>query len=342
MSERVPLRVAGVVSGLLLFVLALQMLRRGAAGLDPLFETLRIRGVAGAAALGWIAACLLLSGSPVAALALGLLDAGTLDAAECLAMICGSRLGAATVILGLGLLADLGRKGSRSSYVGVTTVLATAAVYFPATALALLLLRTGSLETLSLPKGAAYDLLDGVFEPVLSLVPFRGLGLFLLGIGGILGAFRLIDRALPEPSPGGLLGRVSEVAFRPTVMFGLGLLVTALSLSVSVSLGILLPLTAKGSIRRENLLPYVLGANISTFIDTLFASLLVRSQEAFPVVLAEMLSVAGVSLALLLLVYRRFARGVDRAASWLSAGRARLLALAASCLACPLLLFLLA
>ncbi|MGH7151685.1 MAG: hypothetical protein ACREIU_13360 [Planctomycetota bacterium] len=342
MSPRGALRLAGVASGLLLFVLALQMLRRGAAGLDPLFETLRIRGVGGCAALGWLSACLLFSGSPVAALALGLLDAGTLDPAECLAMICGSRLGASTVILGLGVLADLGRRGSRSSYVGVTTVLATAAVYLPATALALVLLRTGTLQPLSLPKGAAYDLLDGIVESILSLLPFRGLGLFLLGVGGILGAFRLIDRALPEPSSGGLLGRVSEVAFRPAVMFGLGLLVTALSLSVSVSLGILLPLTARGSIRRENLLPYVLGANISTFIDTLFASLLVRSPEAFPVVLAELLSVAGVSLVLLLLAYRRFARGVDRASSYLSASRARLLAFAASCLACPLLLFLLA
>jgi Na+/phosphate symporter len=62
-------------------------------------------------------------------------------------------------------------------------------------------------------------------------------------------------------------------------------------MSVSVSLSILVPLSDRGFIRRENLIPYILGANITTFIDTLLASVLLDNPLAFTIVLVQMVSI---------------------------------------------------
>ncbi|HEU4760375.1 MAG TPA: hypothetical protein VFT91_10405, partial [Dehalococcoidia bacterium] len=96
----------------------------------------------------------------------------------------------------------------------------------------------------------------------------------------------------------------------PLAMFVLGLLVTAMTLSVSLSLTLLIPLTLKGYIRRDGIIPYVMGANISTWVDTLVAALLLNSPRAFTIVLVQMLVGALVSLTVLLLAYRPYSRAV--------------------------------
>jgi hypothetical protein len=99
---------------------------------------------------------------------------------------------------------------------------------------------------------------------------------------------------------------MARLLYRPLVTFALGLAVTTLTMSVSVSLSLLVPLSARGYIRRENVIPYIMGANITTFIDTLVAALLIANPGAFTVVLIEMVSVAVVSLLLLLLAYSAY------------------------------------
>jgi uncharacterized membrane protein YjfL (UPF0719 family) len=79
---------------------------------------------------------------------------------------------------------------------------------------------------------------------------------------------------------------------------------------VSVSLSILVPLSAKGLVRRENTLPYIMGANITTFIDTLVAAFVTGGPAAFMIVLVEMVSVALLSLVVLLCCYRPFQRSI--------------------------------
>jgi hypothetical protein len=63
-------------------------------------------------------------------------------------------------------------------------------------------------------------------------------------------------------------------------------------------------------VRRENIIPYVMGANITTFIDTLVAAVLLGNADAFTVVLLEMLSVGIISLIIIGLFYRRYERFV--------------------------------
>jgi Na+/phosphate symporter len=89
-------------------------------------------------------------------------------------------------------------------------------------------------------------------------------------------------------------------------MFLLGASITLISMSVSVSLSILVPMSQRGFVRRENVIPYIMGANITTFIDTLLAAVLLDNSAAFTVVLAEMLSITIVSLIVLALFYRLY------------------------------------
>jgi Na+/phosphate symporter len=102
------------------------------------------------------------------------------------------------------------------------------------------------------------------------------------------------------------------------IMFLLGAAVTLVSMSVSVSISILVPLSQRGFIRRENVIPYIMGANVSTFIDTLLAAVLLNNHAAVSVVLAEMLGVALSALVILLVAFRSYERGSLRFVGWVT------------------------
>jgi hypothetical protein len=66
----------------------------------------------------------------------------------------------------------------------------------------------------------------------------------------------------------------------------------------------------KGYVKRQHLIPYIMGANITTWIDTLFASLLLNTPLAFTIVFTEMVVGGGVSLFVLLFVYPVYSRAI--------------------------------
>ena len=134
---------------------------------------------------------------------------------------------------------------------------------------------------------------------------------FVAGLGLLLGSFSLFDRALPQleaGSPG--FERILSRLDSRWLMFGIGGAVTAMTLSVSISLTLLVPLSLKGYLRREHVIPYVMGANITTFIDTLAGALVLGGASAFTVVLTEMLAVACVSGLILVLLYGPYSRAI--------------------------------
>jgi len=312
-------RVGWLLPGLFLFMLALELLKKGAAAVGPLLRGLDVGGVPGALGFGWLMACVVLSGSPVAAIALALLAARTLSTEEAFAMIGGSRLGASFVVLVIGMLDDLRnrRTEKRSAYIGVAALVSTAVVYVPALGLGLFALRAGAFEGLRLEAYAVGSPLAAIYAPITrlaaSVLP-AGL-LFVAGIGCLLFAFRVLDRVLPDlqsrPTPVSLAGRVT---YQPWFMFAVGLGVTVLTLSVSVSLSLLVPLAARGYVRRENVIPYILGANITTFIDTLFAGAVVGHPDAVRVVAVLMATVTALSLPIVFGFPYAFERLVDHLA----------------------------
>jgi hypothetical protein len=254
-----------------------------------------------------------MSGSPVAAAALTFFDAGVIDRLGAFAMITGSRLGASFIVLFIGLIYVLrGRNRSTSLSMGFLSLIITATIYLPSFMLGSLLLKSGSLDHIQLHSGALLhsvidQLIEPVTEPIVNFLP--SWLVFLLGLGIILLSFHLFDKCLPQMTlKESQVGWMSRLVYRPLVMFFLGALVTMFSMSVSLSLSILVPLSARGFIRRENVIPYIMGANITTFIDTLLAAVLLNNPSAFTIVFVEMFSVTVLSILVLTIFYRGYQR----------------------------------
>jgi Na+/phosphate symporter len=316
---RAASRVGLVVLALFFFILALELLKKGAGGIVPLLRSLDVAGVSGGIGFGWLMACVVLSGSPVAAIALTLLASRTLSTPEAFAMIGGSRLGASFVVLVIGLLDDLRsrRTEKRSVYIGVAALVSTAIVYVPSMALGLVALERGAFSGLRLEGRELASFVAAVYGPItgaLAGVLPRFL-LFVAGVLCLLGAFKVFDKVLPDLQKGqGPVSLAGSVIYRPWVMFLIGAGVTSLTMSVSVSLSLLVPLAAKGYVRRENVCPYILGANITTFIDTLFAGALVGHPDAVRIVAILMSCVTLLSVPIVFLIPHLFERAVDRIA----------------------------
>ena len=307
------------VIGLFCFILALQLLKQGAKVYGgQIVQLLRIDSPVNTLGFGWLLAYIFLSGSPVAAIAVSFFAGGTINALQAFTMITGSRLGASFIVLFVGFVYYLrGHQRSASIAIGVLALLTTAAIYVPALALGYWLLTSGWLNALQVNADTPVaSVIDAIYGPILELI--KRLGVpgwleFLAGVGSLLLAFSLLDRALPEiNAERSSFQRIGKLVYRPMAMFLLGAAVTSVTLSVSVSLSILVPLSAKGLVRRENTMPYIMGANITTFIDTLVAALIQGGPAAFTIVLVEMVSVTILSLLTLFLCYRPFERVILR------------------------------
>lgn len=334
-----------VVAGLLLFVVALDTIKAGAAGASPLLQRLDVSGPVNALGFGWLFAYLVLSGSPVAATSVSLLAGGTLTSHESFAAIAGSRLGASFIVLAVGFLLYLrGRRSPDGLAVGVIALLVTYTTQVPAFVLGLLSLTHGWLDGVrfdtphsitSLSRLALGWMVDGLAARLPDVA--------LLGVGilALLLSFAIFDRALPQlESEAEGIRRLFRMLERRPLMFVMGVLVTLTTMSVSLSVTVLVPLALKGYIRREHVIPYVMGANIATFIDTLVAAVLLGGSTAFIVVLNEMVWVAAVSLAFLLFAYRPYRAFVLHVARWVTTSPPHFATFLAVILGIPLVLLL--
>jgi len=297
---------------LFLFILAINCMKEGAYDLGPLVrDRFTVTNAANSMGFGWLFAYVIMSGSPVAASALTFLEAGIIDQLGAYSMITGSRLGASLLVLLIGFIYVLrGRSRVTSLDMGLLCLTITGSTYLIGLFLGLGILHFGMLDGVQVTSGTLLNsIINLVFEPIiaflLSFLP--SWSLFLVGLGIILISFSSFDRCLPEMTlKESQLGHVSRLIYRPWVMFLLGMTITMISMSVSVSLAILVPLSQRHFVRRENVIPYIMGANITTFIDTLFAAVLLNDPKAFTVVLANMVSIAIVSIIILTTMYRRY------------------------------------
>lgn len=337
-------RLAYAVSGILIFVLALELLKRGAASYGHMLVAwLDISSVTSALGFGWLLAYIFLSGSPVAAIAVAFFASGAIDGLQTFTMITGSRLGASFIVLFVGFLYHLrGHRRATSVAIGVLALLTTAAIYLPALALGFWLLSSQLVGVIDAQADSPLSsIIDLVIDPIVHVIAviLPEWSLLIVGALTLLGAFSLLDRSIPDV-PGGqsVFGKAGQLLYRPIVMFLLGAAITSFTLSVSVSLSMLVPLTVRGIIRRENALPYIMGANITTFIDTLIAALIVGGAAAFTIVLVEMVCVAFFSLVVLLFFYRSFARAILGLQDFIVSSTGRLIGFLGVMLIAPLLL----
>jgi len=312
-------------ASLYLFVLAITLMKDGARGLAPLVRNLlAISSPANSLGFGWLFAYIIMSGSPVAAAALTLFDANVIDQLSAFAMITGSRLGASFIVLFIGFLYVLrGRNPTTSLSMGLLSLTVTATIYLPGLFLGAWILHTGLLDRIQLRSGALINsITELAVEPITrvvnSLLPEWAV--FVVGLGIILLSFSLFDRCLPQRTlKESQVGWMSRLVYRPWVMFVVGALITLISMSVTLSLSILVPLSTRGFVRRENVIPYIMGANITTFIDTLLAAVLLKNHAAFTIVFVEMFSITLISTLILTLSYKPYQRILLDFTGWVSA-----------------------
>jgi solute carrier family 34 (sodium-dependent phosphate cotransporter) len=334
------------IVSLFLFILALTLMKDGARGLAPVVQNrFSLDNPANTLGFGWLFAYLIMSGSPVAASALTFLDAEIITAIQTFTMIIGSRMGASFIILFIGFIYVLrGRNRSTSLSMGLLSFTVTGTLQLGSLIIGTLLLLSGLLDRFDFGQGVAVAAItDLIFDPVSAFLQsfLPSWALFIIGLGIILVTFNLFDRCLPEMTiKESQVGRMSRLVYQPMIMFLLGSAVTLVSMSVSVSLSILVPLSHRGFVRRENVIPYIMGANITTFIDTLLAAVLLNSHAAVSVVLAEMLGVGLSALLILVLVFRPYERASLRFVSLVSEHNVNLALFMFTILIIPLVLVL--
>jgi hypothetical protein len=251
-----------------------------------------------------------LSGSPIAASALTFLDGKAIDTSQAFTMLTGSRLGASFVVLVVGFIYAMRRTGGQSRRaplsIGILSLTMTMVAYLPGALIGWLLLTGGHLDRINLaPPPSLLSLTDTAFgwavDLAKDLVPWWGL--FPVGLCVLLVAFKAFDAALPQIDSERLEQRTDAWYHKPWAMFAVGCGVALLTLSVSVALTVLVPLVAKGYLKKEDTLPYIAGANITTLADTLVAAILLGNADASRVVLAEVLGVGAWTLLLIGLFY---------------------------------------
>jgi sodium-dependent phosphate cotransporter len=334
------------VISLSLFLVAIELIKHGAAGAAGLIERyLDIGNPLNALGFGWLASYLVMSGSPVAAVSVAFLAAGALEQLPAYAMIVGSRLGASFIVLFVGFMYVLrGHERRAGLTMGLLALVVTASVYLPALLVGGLLLKLEVLDFAQLGGGAVLSsvleqVLAPIVQPLSSLLP--GWGVMLVGLVVLWVSFFLFDRALPELDlERSRFSQVARMVYRPLPMFILGSALTLITLSVSLSLSLLVPLSARGYVRRENAIPYIMGANITTIVDTLLATVVLGSSDALSVVLASMLSVTLVSLVILLLFFRRYERAMLSLVEWATATNRNVAFFMVAIMVTPLVLLL--
>jgi sodium-dependent phosphate cotransporter len=336
----------GFVS-IVLFILAIQLMKEGAGVVAPYIEGwLDVDNAANSLGFGWLSAYIILSGSPVAAVALAFFDGGIIGQFEAVTMISGSRLGASFIVLFIGFIYVLrGHERLTGLSMGLLSFVITGFLHFPGLGISYLLLSHHITDPIQFRGGAALtSVVDLVYGPLIGRIMQVAPGwlVFVIGVGIVLASFHLLDRALPDLNlETTQFGAVSRLIYRPIVMFLVGLVVTAVSMSVSISLSILVPLSARGYVRSENAIAYIMGANVSTFIDTLLVALLLNNPLATGIVLVQIASIAIVSLLVLALLYAPYERLVLHLTSAIVGSTRNLILFVTVILVTPLILMIL-
>lgn len=324
-AARVLWTVVKLLVALFLFVGALQLMKAGAVGFHLLQAGgLLVENAGTTFGLGWLGALLVLSGSPIAAVSLALVAAGEEAVAgaqrftelQGFTMLTGSRLGAAFVVLVTAVVYALrGGEGRRKAPVStaVIALMTTALVYVPGSAIGLLLLRWGPFGQLDLSAPGGFGgLIDAIYGDAIDRTKDLPAGVvFAGGLVLLLVSFKVIDSVMPKLDEHTAETRLTWLR-RKWPMFGLGCAVALVTMSVSVALTILVPLVAKNYVRRDSIIPYIMGANITTLGDTLLAALALDSPGAVRITLASIIGSTVVSLVFLTFFYEPIRVGTWR------------------------------
>ena len=338
---------AGAATAVVGFLFAIQLLGTATDAAGPVVERLLDRVVVGDASalgLGWLVTYVLTNGSVVAAVAVSLFRSGVVTTSEAFLLVAGSRLGAAAIVVLVGALDYAQKRHGRTlgegTSLGLLTFLITLSVYVPVTLAGYLLLPVlhpfledwssgvdlslGSLQFLE----SVTAMITSVLGPALAL---------LVAVALLFGSLRLFDRVLESVRAAPLREYVFEHFQRRWTSFVVGLVVTSLTTSVAFSLGVVVPLYNRGFVRRREMIPYIMGANLGTLLDTLVVAVVLESPVGV-VVVVLLLGLATLLTLALLVVYGPYLAAVETAQDRLLEDRRALLGFGLVLVAVPLAL----
>jgi hypothetical protein len=286
-------------------------MREGASAFTFLLQNRENLSSANTLGFGWLFSYLVRGGGPVAASAITLLEGGVLNEISTFLMINGSRLGASFVVLAIGLIYLLrGREMKVSISIGLLAFITTATIYSIGIVIGYAMLSSGLFDFLEISGVVGVkSIFDVIYAPILGLIPPSSpeLLIFAIGLIALLISFRLFDGGVPQIRLGSVgTGRWKDGLYNKNIMFLIGGLVTMVTLSVSVSLSLLVPLSVRGYLNHEKSLPYIMGANLTTFIDTFFVAILIGSAVGLKIMIVEIISIGIPTLLILALFYRRY------------------------------------
>lgn len=312
-------------SSILVFIFGLQLLGESTQNvadvIEPVVETL-ITGDISALGAGWLLAYILLNGATAAAIGIAFLESGLIDIIQTYMVISGARLGAAFIVIFIGVLEYVKGKNPDirdSCSVGILQFLTTYVVYIPAILVGYLALKFWELSFLavSAPSQVNYGL-DLLFGPFTSFISnYFGPGsLFVIAILLLLWSLQVFDKAFKGISVDKF--RSDYLRFKLSnkwVSFGFGSIITLLTTSVALSVGIIVPLYNRGYFKRKEIIPYLMGANLTTMISSIMAATVIDSALGMQATLVLTLSLIIVTLVTLLLydkVYSLIKLAFDR------------------------------
>lgn len=339
----------GALLSLGAFLFAVQLLgtATGAAA-DPLERLFAqyVGSPGSAVGVGWLATYAITNGSVVAAIAVSLFQASVLTGQQLFLLISGSRLGGAAIVVLIGAFDYLQKRRytfGEATGLGTLTFLLTYAVYLPATVGGYLVLphvqsileRTATRYTITIESLSVFEsVCDGIVAAI-------GVGPGLLtAVGLLFGSLTLFDRVLERVETEWLRDRLFRHFERRWVAFALGVLITGITTSVAFSLGVIVPLYNRGYVKRREIVPYVLGANVGTLFDTLVVAVLLESTAGVAIVLTVVILATFVTI-VLLIAFRPFHRSIGILQSRLVDDRRYLTGFLLSLLLVPLGLVLL-
>lgn len=341
-------RLLGALGAVLLFLFAVQLLGAATeAAAGPLERIVRqyVLGDGSALGLSWLSTYALTNGSVVAALSVSLFSAGILDPSQLFLMVAGSRLGGAGIVVLIGALDYVQKRRyslGEATQLGLLTFLVTLSVFVPGTLLGRWLVPVveplawdGSLQLAQVRALSVLRPLTGQF------VEWVGTTISLLvAVSLLFLSLTLFDRVLSRVDTNWLRTRFFDRFSNRWLGFVLGVLVTGTTTSVAFSLGVVVPLYNRGYVKRQEIVPYILGANLGTFFDTIVVAVLLDSPTGLLVVLT-LVGVGTLWTVGLLIVYDPFSTVLGRAHDRLVGDPRYFVGFLALLIVCPLALIVL-
>ncbi len=238
-----------------------------------------------------------MSWSPIAGAFISLGDVLAITEKNLAAIIMGTRGGVNSFLLITWLLMLFKWKSlKRSLWITVIQFLVTLSSTAIAAIFIFGVLKLGFMDDLSVfvadwfVLNSFFEGITGFFSHYIKLLIKSPIILWIMWLGMLVWWLFLFDKCFSFISHG-KDKRILKKIVSIESSFISGFVVTALTMSLSVSVAILLPLYLRKFINRKMLMAYILGANISTLFDTLFLWIMAKSIIGIKVILAFLFAV---------------------------------------------------